>query len=73
MQIAVNEKNIVSFIRIFGTLSFPVRAHRRTHCQIRTAAKRHLDRLSRFAQLTVVTDRPTDRQTDHATALNRPM
>jgi len=30
-------------------------------------SKRHLDRFRRFAGLTVVTDRRTDRQTDHAT------
>ena len=29
--------------------------------------KRHLVRFSRFAGLTIVTDRPTGRQTDHAT------
>jgi len=27
----------------------------------------HLDRFSRFCRLTAVTERPTDRQTDHAT------
>jgi len=29
--------------------------------------KRHVDQFSRFAGLTIVTDRPTDRQTDHIT------